>query len=80
MFPSFPAVYSLSAASCTYLRSSLGPSLPPSFPHAFLLDMDECADGLANCEQMCDNRMGTFICSCAIGYTLDSNDENCTGK
>ena len=55
-------------------------SLPTSFPHAFLPDMDECDDGQDNCEQMCDNRLGTFICSCLSGYTLDSNDKNCTGK
>ena len=31
------------------------------------------------CEQICTNAIGSFACSCIIGYQLDENGFNCTG-
>ncbi len=43
-------------------------------------DVDECLSGNGGCEHMCMNTVGNFSCSCTIGYSLDSNLMNCSGK
>ncbi|CAI8048165.1 Fibrillin-1, partial [Geodia barretti] len=40
-------------------------------------DVDECALGTHNCEQLCENTPGSFICSCRNGYSLSSDDRTC---
>ena len=42
--------------------------------------MDECAINNGGCEQMCNNTIGSFYCSCGSGYQLDENGMNCSGK
>ena len=42
--------------------------------------MNECAEGMHNCEQICVNTPGCFFCTCSEGYTLADNEECCTGK
>ncbi len=44
------------------------------------LDVDECLSHNGGCEQICTNTVGNFSCSCTIGYSLDSNLMNCSGK
>jgi len=40
-------------------------------------DVDECAiGGTNNCEQICNNHVGSFNCSCHSGYELH-NDTEC---
>lgn len=41
------------------------------------VDIDECKEGTANCEQVCENRNGSFVCSCYDGYTLNTDDKTC---
>lgn len=38
------------------------------------LDIDECAEGIAECEQNCMNYPGSFECSCGRGFRLDLED------
>ena len=47
----------------------------------FLLcsDINECNTMNGGCEQICTNAIGSFACSCTIGYQLDENGFNCTG-
>ena len=46
----------------------------------FILDIDECADGNnGGCEQDCNNEIGTYNCSCLIGYLLDEDEKGCSG-
>ena len=46
-------------------------------------DIDECILGTAGCNQLCNNTIGSFVCSCQNGYFLDfldSNEITCVGK
>ena len=42
-------------------------------------DINECASINGDCEQLCNNSIGSYWCSCLTGYTLDTNDMNCSG-
>ena len=33
-------------------------------------DIDECAEGTAQCQQTCTNNPGGYECSCRDGFTL----------
>ena len=45
-----------------------------------LTDIDECELGSAMCHQnaSCENTVGGYLCSCAVGLT--GNGFNCSGK
>ena len=43
------------------------------------LDVDECARELDNCAQNCINSVGSFQCSCAPGFRLNSDGHTCNG-
>ncbi|XP_078266387.1 uncharacterized protein LOC144599410 [Rhinoraja longicauda] len=34
-------------------------------------DIDECATKTSNCQQICTNAIGNFICSCDPGFSID---------
>ena len=44
------------------------------------IDIDECTEGLANCEQDCINTIGSYMCSCNQGYRLASDGRACNGE
>ena len=46
----------------------------------FLLDLDECATGVANCHRHaeCTNTEGSYYCECSPGYM--GNGHHCSGK
>ena len=41
-------------------------------------DVDECAAG--HCSQQCVNTVGSFVCSCNPGYTLNNDGTTCDGN
>ena len=48
-------------------------------------DVDECkptasSQGNGGCEQICNNTVGSFYCSCKPGYYLNPDGKTCTGK
>ena len=45
-----------------------------------LSDVNECANGLHACNQLCNNTMGSYKCSCYDGYMLDQTKASCIGK
>ena len=45
--------------------------------HLFPSDIDECSDGLDNCEHGCSNTNGSFVCTCNAGYMLEENGHSC---
>ena len=40
-------------------------------------DIDECAEGIDSCDQMCTNENGSYSCSCGSGYRLLSDGHGC---
>ena len=41
------------------------------------VDDDECELGITNCKHDCHNTIGSFECSCDIGYQLSADDRSC---
>ena len=50
-----------------------------SLPSCFLLDIDECRLGIDDCEQLCQDTDGSYICDCSLGYNLNVDGRTCTG-
>ena len=46
----------------------------------FSTDIDECAEQLDECQQICNNTIGSYVCDCHIGYALNSDGRTCRGK
>ena len=44
------------------------------------LDVDECSTANGGCQQLCNNTVGSFFCFCQLGYSLQLNGFNCSGK
>ena len=44
------------------------------------IDINECETANGGCEQICSNTVGSFVCSCGVGYGLDGNGLNCHGE
>lgn len=44
-----------------------------------ILDIDECATNTSRCNQICDNTLGGYSCSCRTGYQL-SGYFTCVGE
>ncbi|KAI4871698.1 hypothetical protein NFI96_023738 [Prochilodus magdalenae] len=53
--------------------------------HGFLLledqrtcrDLDECVEGLHQCQQACENTFGSYRCSCSSGFQLSADRMSC---
>ena len=45
----------------------------------FHSDIDECVQGLAGCDQNCNNTVGSYFCTCMDGYELELDNHGCTG-
>ena len=43
-------------------------------------DTNECLDANGGCQQICHNTIGSFRCSCRIGYSILPDGFNCSGK
>ena len=46
----------------------------------FCTDVNECAIDNGGCEQVCNNTVGSYYCSCHSGYRLDVDDHRCHGE
>ena len=46
------------------------------FLHA---DVDECVTGFHTCEQLCNNTLGSYTCSCEAGFMI-KNGSSCIGE
>ena len=46
--------------------------------HSYLLDIDECSEGVSGCSQICVNTIGSYTCSCQNGYKLSNDNHTCT--
>ena len=43
------------------------------------IDIDECSMNVDECNQYCNNTVGSYTCNCTDGYILD-NEFHCSGK
>lgn len=43
------------------------------------VDIDECSTGVDQCEQVCQNTNGSYICTCRLGFRLKSDMLQCEG-
>lgn len=46
----------------------------------YLVAQDLCAVEKHNCEQICVNTPGSYVCQCYEGYELDADGKNCVGE
>ena len=46
----------------------------------FHLDTNECMKDNGGCEHNCTNEVGSFVCGCDTGYSIDDNGFNCTSE
>ena len=44
------------------------------------VDIDECATDNGGCEQNCNNTIGSYYCTCDIGYQLGNDYHSCPGR
>ena len=44
------------------------------------IDINECFEEIDECNQVCSNSAGSYICSCNPGYQLSANQKTCVGK
>ena len=42
-------------------------------------DINECTAGTHQCEQVCQNTVGSYTCACNSGFVLDSDGRSCDG-
>ena len=44
-------------------------------------DINECSESSDNCTGVaqCENDVGSFYCTCPVGYTLDASTTTCDG-
>ncbi|XP_072175589.1 uncharacterized protein [Diadema setosum] len=75
--PCYPGVTCIDypAPSITPACSSCPPNLAGDGYQCW--DLDECAEGLDECEQICGNTLGSYTCSCRGGYELTPNMKDC---
>ena len=48
---------------------------PPEHTHS---DINECAEDMDGCAQICVNEVGSYFCSCNPGYQLSNDGWRCT--
>ena len=45
-----------------------------------VIDNNECEVNNGGCNQNCNNTLGSYMCSCEEGYSLNFDRFNCSGK
>ena len=43
-------------------------------------DVNECEDNNGGCSHNCVNTMGSYHCTCKLGYSLSHDNTSCTGN
>ena len=43
------------------------------------IDVNEC-EGVNDCQQLCENTIGSYDCACSEGFTLAEDGKGCNGK
>ena len=64
----------------TVLRFLLVMNMICHFVCILAIDIDECAERIANCSHLCTNTMGSYSCYCNNGYRLAADNHQCDGN
>ena len=48
--------------------------------HSFLKDINECNLDTDGCEKYCHNLIGSYYCSCQVGYQIGPDLHACVGE
>ena len=48
--------------------------------HNYIIDINECSLGTSGCNQYCTNTIGSYVCSCYLGYSISFDGRTCVGK
>ena len=43
-------------------------------------DIDECETDNGNCQEQCNNTLGSYFCECGVGFALQPDERTCGGK
>ena len=46
---------------------------------SLFLDINECSTNAHDCEHLCVNVIGSFNCTCQLGFLLSTNGRDCVG-
>lgn len=46
----------------------------------YYVDIDECQEGLHECNQICNDLTGRYYCTCHTGYHFTFDNHTCHGK
>ena len=49
------------------------------YTHTFSPDINECLSANGQCDHDCHNTIGTYYCTCQMGYLLLEDHRGCTG-
>jgi hypothetical protein len=44
------------------------------------IDINECTEGIHQCQQTCQNMIGSYTCGCSDGFMLGNDRRSCSGK
>ena len=44
---------------------------------SYTSDVNECSTNQHDCEHLCENSVGSFNCTCQLGFLLDSDGRRC---
>ena len=47
--------------------------------YVLFVDIDECENGTSDCEQLCTNADGSYLCQCGSGFVLNPDGKRCNG-
>ena len=61
-------------------KMSLRPIVIKFYIMLITIEINECTESTHRCEQICRNKMGSYNCSCNVGYTLANDRHGCTSK
>ena len=48
--------------------------------YTIVIDVNECDTNNGGCEQNCNNNVGSYSCTCDIGYQLGNDYHECPGE
>ena len=45
-----------------------------------ITDVNECTEGMNQCQEICQNMIGSYTCDCNDGFMLSTDGRSCIGN